>query len=151
MSDPIFDSRSARFDLPLLFAGQAQKEISVNEALCRLDALICPVVEGELVAPPPTPLDGQAWRISASPSGEWTGQGGNIAARQGGNWQFIVPRFGMRVFDRAAGQDLRYDDGWIAAVRPPAPSGGAVVDAEVRAAFNALVQTLATARILPPA
>ena len=36
MSDPIFDSRTLRHDLPYLFPGQAQKEGYVNEALAHM-------------------------------------------------------------------------------------------------------------------
>jgi len=40
MTDPItFDSTSPRFGLPLLFSGQVQKEVYLNEALSRLDGL----------------------------------------------------------------------------------------------------------------
>ena len=68
MSDPLYDSRTARFDLPLLFAGQAQKEGTVNEVAARIDALLHGAIEGELAAPPISPSDGQAWLVSAAPS-----------------------------------------------------------------------------------
>ena len=41
MTDPIaLDARTPRHSLPLLYPGQAQKEVFVNEALARLDALV---------------------------------------------------------------------------------------------------------------
>ncbi len=62
MSDPIvFETATAKFELPLLFAGQAQKEFFVNEALSRADLLLHCAIEGETAAPPPAPQAGQVW------------------------------------------------------------------------------------------
>ena len=148
MPDPIFESRTARFDLPLLFAGQAQKEGFVNEMAARIDAMLHIAIEAEQAAPPATPLDGQAWLIAATPSGEWTGKAGQIAARQAGNWLYFMPRHGLRLFNRASGQFVQYTGAWAAPSRPPATSGGAVIDAEARAAITALVAGLTIAGIL---
>lgn len=148
MPDPIFDSRTARFDLPLLFAGQAQKEGFVNEIAARIDAMLHLSVEAEQAAPPTGPVDGQAWLIAATPSGEWTGKSGQIAARQAGNWFYFLPRQGLRLFNQATGQFVQFTSAWTAPSRPPVPSGGAVIDTEVRAALAALVAALTTAGIL---
>lgn len=51
--------QTARFALPYLAPGQMQKELFHNEALLTIDALLCPVVEGEAsAAPPSTPAIG---------------------------------------------------------------------------------------------
>ena len=68
MSEPLFDSRTPRLDLPLLFAGQSQKEGFVNEISARLDALLGLAIEGELAAAPPAALDGQSWLVAAGAS-----------------------------------------------------------------------------------
>ena len=70
---------------------------------------------------------------------------GKIAARQAGNWLFAVPRDGMKLLNRASGQEIRYSGGWKAASRPSAPSGGAVIDSEARSAIAALLGALTTA------
>lgn len=71
MSDPfLFDSTTPRFGLPLLFAGQAQKEAFVNEAHALADALIHCAVEGEATAPPGAPVDGTSWLVGSPATGD---------------------------------------------------------------------------------
>jgi len=147
--DPLFDSRTPRFDLPLLFAGQSQKEGYVNEITARLDALLHCAVEAEQTAPPTAPVDGQCWLIATSASGEWNGKSGQIAMRQAGNWLYAQPRDGMRLFNRASDQDMLFNAGWQAASRPATPSGGTTIDAEARTAIAAIMASLTTAGIIP--
>ena len=150
MPDPItFDSTSPRFALPLLFAGQAQKEAFVNEAHALTDALIHCAIEGEATAPPATPVEGTNWLVAASPTGAWAGQAGKIACRQAGNWLFVSPRDGVTLLNRANGQQHRYFASWLSPSAPAAPSGGSTVDAEARAAINAVVAALRTAGVFP--
>lgn len=110
--------------------GQSQKEGFVNEAAARIDALLHGTIEGEASVPPVSPIDGQSWLVGASPTGEWSGHGSKIAARQAGNWLFFEPRDGMRLLNRTNGQEIRYQSGWQAPPRPAAPSGGTTIDAE---------------------
>ena len=150
MPDPLFDSRTARFDLPLLFAGQSQKEVFVNEAASRLDAMLHCIIEGEQPAPPTQPIDGQCWLIAAAPQGDWTGRTGQIAARQSGQWLFFEPRDGLRLLNRANGQFRHYVNEWKVPSRPALPTGGTVIDAEARTAITAILTTLTSAGITPP-
>lgn len=149
MPDPLFDSRTPRLDLPLLFAGQSQKEGFVNEIAARIDAILHGAIEGELATPPPAPLDGQCWLVANGASGDWLGQSGKLAARQAGNWLFATPRDGMKLLNRATGQETRYSNGWKAAVRPAAVTGGTTVDTEARVAIASLMTALTTAGIVP--
>ena len=149
MPDPLFDSRTARLDLPLLFAGQAQKEGFVNEITARIDALLHGAIEAELAVPPTAPADGQMWLVATGASGAWLGQSGKLAARQSGNWLFVTPRDGIKLLNRASGQEIRYSGSWKSAQRPGLPSGGAVIDAEARSALAAILTTLTTAGIVP--
>ncbi|MBU6267591.1 MAG: DUF2793 domain-containing protein [Sphingomonadales bacterium] len=128
-------------------AGQAQKEFYVNEAHVLVDALLHCVVEGVATVPPAAPIDGTAWLVGATPTGAWAGQAGKIAARQAGNWLFILPRDGLRVMDRSTGQDTRYLGGWQRPTRPGLPSGGATIDNEARVAISQLVSALSIAGI----
>lgn len=147
MTEVNFDSRTARHGLPLLFAGQSQKETYVNEALARIDALIDLAIEGDLAAPPTSPADGQAWRIAEGATGEWVDRSGQIAARQAGNWLYLLPRDGLNVFNRATGQTALYNGGWQVPSRPAAPSGGTTADNEARIAIAAILAALTTAGV----
>jgi Protein of unknown function (DUF2793) len=149
MPDPLFDIRTPRLDLPLLFAGQAEKEGLVNEVAARLDALLFLAIEGTQSAPPTTPANGQSWLIGTSPSGDWSGRAGQIALRQSGNWLFAAPVAGMRLLDKTTGQERRYHTAWQAPAKPTAPSGGATIDNEARGAINAIIAALVIAGIVP--
>lgn len=150
MSPPLtFASTSPRFALPLLFPGQAQKEVFVNETHALVDALLHCAIEGEATDPPGTPENGKAWLVAGPATGAWTGQEGMIACRQADNWLFVAPVDGMRLFDRSAGQDRRYMAGWHTAITLSEPNGGSTVDTEARVAINALIATLRSAGILP--
>lgn len=152
MPDPIvFTSASPRFGLPLLFAGQAQKEVFVNEAHALTDALLHPAVEGEADAPPAAPADGECWLVGDTPTGAWQDHSGELASYQAGTWIFAPPRDGVRVLDRSTGQDIRYRGGWRRPGTPVAPTGGATVDAEARAAIAGLVAALVDAGLLAEA
>jgi hypothetical protein len=150
MTDPIsFPSSTPRYGLPLLFAGQSQKEFYVNEAHALTDALLHAACEGEAADPPGTPAEGEAWLVASSATGEWAGEDGKLAARQAGNWLFASPNDGMRLLDRSTGQVLLYRGGWQRPAVPEAPAGGAVVDAEARTAIAGLVSALVAAGIFP--
>ena len=151
MTDPIFETSSPRFGLPLLFAGQAQKEGHVNEALARLDTLLHLVLEAQLATPPTSPQNGQCWLVGSSATGAWSSRSGQIACFCSGNWLFAQPRDGMIALNREAGQLVRFAGGWHQASRPTTPSGGTTVDSQARSAIAEVVAALTTAGILPPA
>jgi len=149
MSDPIvFTSASPRFGLPLLFAGQAQKEVFVNEAHALTDALLHPAVEGEADAPPANPAAGECWLVGDTPSGAWAEHAGEIASFQPGGWVFAAPRDGVRLLDRSTGQDIRYRGTWQRPATPGVPTGGTTVDAEARTAIADLVAALVAGGLL---
>jgi hypothetical protein len=154
---------SARFALPLLQPGQAQKEMVHNEALVLVDAALHPVAQtvGD-DAPPPAPEPGQCWIVGDAPTGDWAGEAGRIAAWTGGGWRFVVPTPGMTVWLIDAAVWALYDGStWRAGTLPATalhiageqvvgarqgaiaePAGGSAVDAEARAAVNAILAAL---------
>lgn len=149
MSDPIqFDSTTPRFGLPMLFSGQAQKELFVNEAHALVDSLLHSAIEGIAAAPPASPADGANWLVASGPSGAFAGQTGKLACRQAGNWLFVAPRDGMRVLNRATGQEMRYFGSWKIPARPAAITGGTVIDSESRAAIVAILSAMESAGLI---
>ncbi|WP_179378101.1 DUF2793 domain-containing protein [Jannaschia marina] len=96
--------------LPLIQGGQAQKHITHNEALRALDALVQPVVfDIDRTTPPTLPDEGDRHIVAAGASGEWTGQDGSIAVREGDAWQFYAPAEGWRAHVRALDAELVFD------------------------------------------
>lgn len=137
-------SRTPNFDLPMLYAAQAQKELTHNEALVVIDALLGGCVEG--VDSDPGTVDaeeGRAWIVGASPADAWEGRESHIAISTAGGWRFAPPLEGMRIYDRAGGVMRRFDGGeWLGAEAIAGPAGGAVVDAEARTVLTALLAVL---------
>jgi Protein of unknown function (DUF2793) len=137
---------TSRHALPELFVGQAQKEITHNEALARIDALLHPEIQAVLAAAPATLSDaddGKCWIIGDSATGPWAGKSRQIARWSGGSWRYLTPVEGMSVWHVADSKRLFYIGGsWIAPAAIATPTGGAVVDVEARAAVGAILDHL---------
>lgn len=136
--------RTPRLGAPYIRAAQAQKEVTHNGALNILDALVQTAVEDrDLAAPPLYPEAGSLWIVAAGAGGDWTGRDGEIAQWIGGAWIFHAPREGYQVWLKDEGVAARFDGAdWVAETPAAAiadPTGGTTVDAEARAALNALL------------
>lgn len=83
-------------EMPYILPSQAQKHVTHNEALQRLDAVTQLTVTASLATPPSDPQEGTCYEIAASPTGTWAGKAGKLAFRQDGDWIFITPRTGWR-------------------------------------------------------
>lgn len=150
MTDPVqFPSVTPRHGLPLLFAGQAQKEFFVNAAFALADALLHPLIESVIADPPAEPDDGQCWLIAPEATGVFAGKTDSLAIRQTGGWRFAEPTVGMRVYDSSTRQFLIYHTQWTRGDAIEPPNGGSVVDSEARAAIGGLVEALKCHGILP--
>lgn len=136
---------TTRHKLPLLAVSQAQKEITHNEALIRIDALLHAVVQAELANPPVlTDVDiGKCWLVGGSPSGDWSGKSGQLAVWIGGGWRFCLAVEGMRLRLQSSGTDRVRSAGiWIPVPAIPDPANGAIIDVEARQAIVALLAHL---------
>lgn len=111
--------------LGLVLSGQAQKHLSVNEALFALDTLIATsVVDRDLMVPPLTAVPGQSWLVPAGAEGDWAGRDQSVAVFDGAGWRFFAPRTGWRVWvEDEARLIVRDANGWRDATDPPSTLG----------------------------
>jgi hypothetical protein len=86
---------TVNMNLPLLASNQAQKHVTVNEALARLDALGQLVIQSLGVGVPPTaPNEGEVYAVPPGAVNAWNGQAGKLAMVIGGGWVFVPPQQG---------------------------------------------------------
>ncbi len=103
-------SETANFGLPLVEGGQAQKHVTVNEALARLDGLSQLVLQSDTVTMPPAGApDGQVWAVPAGAVNDWAGAVGSLAIAANGGWDFVTPRIGWRAWHVGQGAWVVYD------------------------------------------
>ncbi|SEG60530.1 DUF2793 domain-containing protein [Bosea lathyri] len=88
-----------RLSLPLLAAGQAQKHVTHNDALTRIDALVHLVVDSRTrTVPPASPTELSAFIIPAGATGAFAGRTNQLALFEDGGWTFLVPRTGWQAW-----------------------------------------------------
>jgi len=92
---------SPNLGLSLVMPAQAQKHVTVNESLLKLDALVQARAQSRSVSvQPASPLEGQAWLVPAGASGaDWALMAvDSLAVFRDGYWSEIIPQAGWRVF-----------------------------------------------------
>jgi hypothetical protein len=81
--------------LPLLAADQAQKHVTHNEALTRLDAVVQLSVKSRSASVPPgAPQEGDRYIVGTGGSAAWAGWDGKVALRADGEWWLVEPAAG---------------------------------------------------------
>lgn len=156
-------TQTDRIGLPLLAAGQAQKELAHNEALLLLDMVSQPVAESaDLAIPPESPSAGQCWIVASPATGAWESRETTLAGWTENGWRFASPDRGWRAWVIDRGHGMRFDgsawtddetrpDGYfvageqVLAGRQGAiadPAGGTVADSEARAAILGILAAL---------
>ena len=123
------DQSTLRLGLPMVQAAQAQKHITVNESLTRLDGLVNPVlVSVSQLVPPHAVAEGACYGVPAGAGGDWTGRDGRIAMASNGGWVFADPQPGMRVFIADRGVPAIHDgEDWVAGAMTLGGFGSALV------------------------
>lgn len=164
-------STTPRTGLPLLVAGQSQKEVTHNEALTVADALLMPVVqEANPATVPSSPSAGQCWIVGSSPTGAWQGHAHAIACWTEGGWRFVSPYNGFRVWCIADGMHILFDGAaWVKGIANASvyhvdgirvvsarqaaiagPTGGTVIDSETRIVVNSILAALRSHGLIAP-
>lgn len=151
-----------RYALPLLQTGQAQKDVTHNDAIGAIDNLLHLAVEATVASRPVAPVAGQCWIIAPAATGVWAGHDGHIAAFTSAGWSELLPRDGCLAWDKEAGVFAVFQNGsWNADHWPvraltisgrsvlgplvtgaSAASGGSVIDVEARASLGRLLTGL---------
>jgi len=156
-------TQTHRLGLPLLAAGQAQKEITYNEALAIIDVVAQSSVESaDLATPPGSPAFGQCWVVASGAAEAWITRETTLTVWTPSGWLFVQPHEGWRLWAIDRGNMIRFDgtdwidedvraDGYhvgddkVVGARQAAiatPSGGATQDSEARSAIAAILAAL---------
>ncbi|WP_426267862.1 DUF2793 domain-containing protein [Sphingomonas sp. LHG3443-2] len=156
-------TKSQRLGLPFLSAGQAQKELTHNEALLLLDALVhgcCPAAPSNV--PPPAPEAGLTYICGDNPVDAWAGHPHHVASYSDNGWRFTNPVEGLELLDRASGRRWHFASGtWSLGIvrasevrvegvkvlgtqRPPIANatGGTTIDSEARSTLAQILTAL---------
>lgn len=92
--------------IPLLVSNQSGKEITHNEALVIIDAILNRGVENKATdTPPASPNAGDAYIVGSSPTGDFASNAGELAFYNNG-WRFITPNEGLTIW--AKDEDVLY-------------------------------------------
>jgi hypothetical protein len=103
-----------------------------------------------------------AYIVTASPTGAWAGEAGNVAAYTSGGWRFVAPTEGMSAYVKSTGVWATYRAGaWefgnvrgsslvlggvkVVGAQGSAiadPSGGTTIDSQARTALGQILAAL---------
>lgn len=88
-----------RLGLPFIAAQQAQKQVTYNEAMKALDALVqLAVLSRTTAAPPGSPAEGDGYIVPAAATGGWSGKDHRVAVYLDGAWSFYTAQTGWLAY-----------------------------------------------------
>lgn len=92
-------SDTEQLNLPLLSSSQAQKHVTVNEALTRLDGMVqLRLLSITQTVPPAIFAEADCFGVPTGATGAWAGEDGKVAMAINGGWDFITPKRGFSAF-----------------------------------------------------
>ncbi len=120
-------TNTAFLGLPLVQPSQAQKHVTVNEALTRIDTLTQLTIRSTSVQTPPVATEGDCYFVPAGAVNAWSGQEGALAIFLNGGWDFVVPKVGWRAWLAEPGAPSVFDGvDWVAGTGSVSPNGAAM-------------------------
>ena len=144
---------TTNLSLPLLAASQAQKHVTVNEALQRLDGVVQLTLRSRSqTTPPGAVLEGECFGVPANAVNAWAGRDGEVAQFVKGGWVFFRPNAGWRAFVTDTGTvDLHDGGGWRAGGLTATPGGGGMAMQSVEADVSITAGATVTSSLSFPA
>lgn len=133
-------NETPRLALAYIMPQQAQKHVTHNEALDRLDMLVQASVKTHLAAQPPDePQEGDCHVVAAGAGGAWAGRDHALACFAGGGWSFLAPGDGWIAYSQEAGMPLVFAGGAWTLLAADLPEDIATLGVNTSAdAFNRL-------------
>ena len=105
--------------LPLILPSQAQKHVTHNMAISKLDRLVQLSAQSRSVATPPgSPTLGTTYIVGAGGSGAWAGQDHSVATWDGDVWAFATPGAGWRAYVQDEAQIATFDGATWGVIAP---------------------------------
>jgi hypothetical protein len=107
-------ANTSHLAMTLVETAQSQKEVTVNEALTRIDAILNCGAIALTNTPPGSPLAGNVYILRSAPTGVWNGQANKIAYYTT-VWNFITPLEGMSLWVNNEDCEYFYNgSAWVA-------------------------------------
>lgn len=101
---------TSSLNLPELVSNQGQKEVTHNEALWLIDAILGNGCKSRVVtAPPGSPLEGDVYIVPTGASGVWSGKDGKLTQLLNSAWLFYTPKEGWRTWVADEDDTVIYD------------------------------------------
>lgn len=103
-------TETSHLGLPLLAPAQAQKHVTVNEALTRLDAMVqLRLISTSLATPPSSAVEGDCYGVPMGAVNDWAGREGQLACFTNNGWDFVAPKRGWRAMVLDQGHMALFD------------------------------------------
>lgn len=116
---------TTQLSLPLVMPAQAQKHVTVNQALSILDTVTqLRVKSSTTTTPPASANEGDAFVVPNDAGGVWAGYVGSVAVWTNGGWSYLTARPGWRAWDEGGcGWQLFDGTEWASNALATSPGG----------------------------